>query len=161
MVIGDKNDFAVEYSFADGYPKDMGFGRIWINNEFIGTYRDLIYLSGYLLGILNEFKRAKELKDDLRHLTKEQLFNLFFSGEYEFSDNYLIGGSTFTDDFSIWSYKLDNLTFILWKVIRTDFFEDLNNYKQGVFLKSALTDTLVDVIIKLEADYKAKGIIKV
>jgi hypothetical protein len=55
MVIGDKNDFAVEYSFAEDYPKDMGFGRIWINNEFIGTYKDLIYLGGYLLGTLDEF----------------------------------------------------------------------------------------------------------
>jgi hypothetical protein len=161
MVIGDKNQFAVEYSFADDYPKDIGFGRIWISNEFIGTYKDLIYLNGYLLGTLNELKRAKELRDDLKHLTKDQLFNLFVSGEYEYSDKYLIGGSTFTDDFSIWSYRLDNLTYILWKVVRTDFFEDLNNYKQDVFLKSVLTDTLIGVVTNLEREYRDKGIIKV
>jgi hypothetical protein len=107
------------------------------------------------------FKRARELRDDLTHLTKEELFNLFVSGEYEYSDKYLVVGSTFTDDFSIWSYRLDNLTFILWRIIRTDFFEDLNNYKQDIFLKSVLTDTLVDVITKLETEYKDKGIIKV
>lgn len=121
----------------------------------------MIYLGRHLLGTLNEFKRAKELRDDLRPLTKEELFNLFVSREYEYSEKYLVGGSTFTDDFSIWSYSLDNLTFILWKVIRTDFFEDLNNYKQEVFLKSVLTDTLVDVITKFETEYRDKGIIKV
>ncbi|HSF53308.1 MAG TPA: hypothetical protein VLA71_06125 [Algoriphagus sp.] len=160
MVIGDKSDFAVEYSYSNNYPNDMGFGRIWIRNEFIGTYEDLIYLSGYFLRILNEFKSAKELRDDLRHLTKDQLFNLFSSGEYEYSDKYLVRSSTFTDDFNIWTYRLENLTFILWKVLRTDFFEDLNNYKQDVFLKSVLTDTLIEIITKVETEFKDNDIMK-
>jgi hypothetical protein len=160
MILGEKNKFAVEYSHADGYPNDMGYGRIWIDNEFIGTYLDLIFLGGYLLGTLNEFKIKKELRDDLRHLTKDQLFNLLSSGEYEYSDNYLVSGSTFTDDFNIWAYRLEDLTFILWKVLRTDLFDDLKKYKQEVFLKSIQTNTLIDVIDKLETEYRDKGIIK-
>ena len=160
MVLGDKSEFAIEYSFADKYPNNMGFGRIWIDSEFIGTYKDLIYLGGYLLGTLNEFKRARQLRDDLKNLTKEELFNLFFSGDYEYSDDYLVRGSTFTDDFSIWSYKLDDRTFILWKILRTDSFDDLNDYKEDIFLKSALMNRLNDVINQLELDYKEKGIIK-
>lgn len=157
MIIGDKNDFGVEYSFADDYPKDMGYGRIWVKNKFIGTYKDLIFLGGYLLGTLDEFKRATDLDNDLRHLTKEQLFNLFFTDADGHFCKYLVGGATFTDDFSIWTYKLGNLTYFLWKVIRTDFFEDLNDYSQDVFLESILTDKLNEVINKLDTEYKDKG----
>jgi hypothetical protein len=160
MIIGDKNEFAIEYSFAGDYPKDMGFGRIWIKNRFIGTYLDLIFLGGYLLGTLNEFKRAKDLSDNLKHLTKEELFNLFYGDENGEFEKYLIGGSTFTDDFSIWAYKLGYQTFILWKVMRTDSFGDLRDYSRDVFLESILTDKLNEVILKLEIDYKDKGIIR-
>ncbi|MEZ5003363.1 MAG: hypothetical protein R2730_10060 [Chitinophagales bacterium] len=161
MIIGDKFEFAVEYSFAKDYPKEMGYGRIWVKNDFIGTFNDLIYLNGYLIEILNKFKGANQLRDDLRHLAKDQLFDLLSSGKYDYSDKYLVRGSTFTDDFSIWTYKLANLTFILWKVLRTDFFDDLRNYKSDVILKSIPTDILVDVVNRLETEFKDNGIIKV
>jgi hypothetical protein len=161
MIIGDKDEFAVEYSFSDDYPRDMGYGRIWIKNKYIGTFTDIIFLSGYLLGTLNEFERAKELEDEIRQLTKDRLFDLLASGQYEQSDKYLVKGSTFTDDFSIWTYKFENQTYFLWRVIRTDFFEDLNNYKQDVFLESVPTDTLNKVINKLETEFWDKGILKV
>ena len=138
----------------------MGYGRIWIKNEFIGTSKDLIHLNGYLLGTLYELKNTKELSDDLKHLTKDQLFNLFHNGEYEHSNKYIISGSTFTDDFSIWAYRLEDMTFILWKILRTDFFDDLSNYRQDVFLEGTLTDTLLDVIQRLIIEFKGKGIIK-
>jgi hypothetical protein len=161
MIIGDKNEFAVEYSFTEDYPHEMGFGRIWIKNKFIGTYLDLIFLNGYLLGTLNEFKRAKDLSDDLKRLTKEQLFDLFYTNDNGHFRKYMIGGSTFTDDFSIWTYKLDNQTYLLWKVIRANSFDDLKDYGGDVFLESILTDKLNEVINKLETEYKDKGLIKV
>lgn len=161
MIIGDKEEFAVEYSFSDDYPRDMGYGRIWVKNKFIGTFKDLIFLSGYLLGTLNEFRRAKELKDDISQLTKDQLFNLLASGQSEHSDKYLVKGSTFTDDFSIWTYKFENQTYFLWRVRRTDFFEDLNNYKQDVFMECVPTDTLDKVINKLETEFRDEGILKI
>jgi hypothetical protein len=161
MIIGDKDEFAVEYSFSDDHPRDMGYGRIWVKNKFIGTFTDIIFLSGYLLDTLNEFKRAKELEDDLRQLTKDQLFDLLASGQYEQSNKYLVKGSTFTDDFSIWTYKFENQTYFLWRVMRTDFFEDLNNYIPDVFMESVPTDTLDKVINKLETEFWDKGILKV
>lgn len=161
MIIGDKEDFAVEYSSKHNYPDDIGYGRIWVKNKFIGTYQDLIFLGGYLLGTLNEFKRAKELRNDLRHLTKEQLFNSLSIGVNTDTYAYLVKGSTFIDDFSIWTYKIEKLTYFLWQITRTDSFDDLNDYKQDVFLECVKTDTLNNVINKLEAEFKAKGILKV
>jgi len=156
MIIGDRGYFAVEYSFADGYPNDMGYGRIWVKNKFIGTYKDLIFLAGYLLKTLNEFKESKDLDDDLKHLSKEQLFHLFCTDENGSFRKYLIRGATFTDDFSIWTYRLNGLTYFLWKVTRTDFFEDLNDYDQNVFLESILTDKLDEVINKLKTEIKTR-----
>ena len=62
MIIGDKEDFAIEYSSADNYPKDMGYGRIWVKNKFIGAYPDLIFLAGYLLGTLFNLRVQKNYK---------------------------------------------------------------------------------------------------
>jgi hypothetical protein len=160
-MIGDKNNFAVEYSFEGEYSEGMGYGRIWIGKEFFGTNKDLIYLGGYLLKTLHEIKDAKELNEDLKHLPKDKLFDLFYSGDYYDSDKYLVRGSTFTDDFSIWCYRIGNVTYILWKIIRTDFFDDLNDYKKDIFLKDVSTDTLNDIVSRLESEFRDKGILKV
>ena len=161
MIIGHKEDFAVEYSIANNYPNNMGYGRIWVKNKFIGTYLDLIFIVGYLLGTLNEFKKAKELTEDLRHLSKEQLFNLLFSGQNNNFDKYRVRGSTFTDDFSIWTYRIDNMTIILWQIRRTDFFDDLKDYKKDIFLENVTTSIINKVISELEAELKKEGILKV
>jgi hypothetical protein len=162
MIIGDKFEFAVEYSFTNDYPKDMGYGRIWVKNKFIGTYEDLIFLGGYLLGTLYEFRRAKDLNDELKHLTKEKLFDLFYNDEEGLYRKYHVGGSTFTDDFSIWTYKLEDTTCLLWKIVlRNDPFEDLKDYSKDVFLGTILTYKMNSIIDELETEFKDKGIVKV
>ena len=52
MTIGEKNTIAIEFNFENDYSK-LGFGKIWINNEFIGSEFDLIPYS-YIISILEE-----------------------------------------------------------------------------------------------------------
>lgn len=158
MIIGDKEDFAVEYTYAHNHPSDMGYGKIWIKNKFIGSSQDLIFLPGYLLGTLNELRTAKELKHDWRNSTKEQLLNLLSVATHK--DSYQVRGATFTDDFSIWTYRLKDRTYFLWQIIQTDSFDDLKDYQRDVFLESVKTDTLKSVTHQLETQFKDKGILK-
>lgn len=160
MLIGEKKDFAVEYSFSNDYPKNMGYGRIWIRNKFIGTYEDMIFLNAYLLGTLYELKEAEYLSDDLKQLTTQQLFDEFYNNDYRYRQ-YMVGGSTFTDDFSIWVYKLADQTCLLWKLMQSSIFDDLKNYGQEVFSDNVSTDRLNEVISKLESEFRSRGIAKV
>lgn len=160
MIIGNTDEFAFEYSFAADCPKYMGFGRVWIKGNFIGTYLDLIYLGSYPFCILNSLNNAKELREDLQKWSKDELFHLFESNESKDFDKYRVASTTFIDDFSIWCFRFNNMTHILWKVINIDSFEDLKNYSNEVILKCVSPDTVKEVVEKYSEELRKSGIIK-
>jgi hypothetical protein len=157
MTIGDTSKFAVEYEIS-GDDSQMGFGRIWIENNFIGTFEDIIYLNGYLLGVLYSIKQAKELREELKALGKNELFELLHSKEHDYCDDYRVRRSTFTDDFNLWCYTQDHYIFILWKVTNHDFFKDLKSYTKEILLKAVSIKTFEEVIAELENSYRQHGI---
>ena len=53
MIIGNKKSFVVEFTQSESDPK-MGYGKIWMQNEFYGTNENLIYFQGYLISLLDE-----------------------------------------------------------------------------------------------------------
>jgi hypothetical protein len=155
MIIGDRNNFAVEFSFSEDYPKDMGFGKIWIKGKFIGTGEDLIYLKGYLLRTLHEFKKPV-LSERVSDLNKNQLFEWL-----EKSDDwtYRVSSTTFIDNFLIFCYQKEESTYLLWKLIQDSSFNDLNSYSKDVQLESVKTEIVEEVINDIEAEFKKAGII--
>lgn len=150
MIIGDKTEFAVELKFIPDRPNE-GYGKIWIENEFIGTSEDIIFLDSYLLGLLDSFRKASPLHDNLYPIAAEELINKFRSGLYMPSDKYLASGSTFTDDFSIWCYSKDGDIYILWQLLQEGLFNDLKGYSKEVFIKKVSCNLLDEVIKKVES----------
>jgi len=159
MTVGDKSIFAVEYSFDKQYPKIMGYGKIWVNNKFIGTEHDLIYLNGYLLGTLDSIIEAKELSSEFKELSRDKLFDTLENPEQTYNSRHRVRNYTFTDDFSIWAYKIDNEIVLLWKILRNNSFEDLTDYPHTVMQERIDSKTFDSVFNQLKSEFEDHGVL--
>ncbi|MBP4138685.1 hypothetical protein [Flavobacterium geliluteum] len=128
MIIGNKENFAIEFEKLNSNP-EMGYGKLWLQNKFFGTKEDLIYLNGYLLSLLDEILNAKIITSNIEDKDPIELFNFL---KY-FGRNYLILGSTFTDNFEAYCYKSNEKIFLIWKLREVEMiFDELRNYDRGI-----------------------------
>ena len=134
-IIGNKHEFAVEYRIADN-KKMLGYGKLWIQNSFYGTSKDLIHLNGYLIPLIENILEASTLKIDLNNFEKEKLFEKL-KNESTKTSKYLIRSSTFTDDFNGYKFKSGEEIILIWQINKDSevVFEDLKNYSESVILK--------------------------
>jgi hypothetical protein len=137
-LIGDKNSFAIEFSVTDK-KNFMGYAKLWLDGNLLGSPRDLIYFNGYLFNLLDQFCCSKILDENFHHTSIFQTYRLLKKYTYEIEDDiynasrYSSTGSTFTDDYYIFSYLENGIINILWKVRKNAFFEDLKKMRQGLF----------------------------
>jgi hypothetical protein len=127
MIVGNKKSFAIEFTQSESDPK-MGYGKVWIQNEFYGTNKDLIYLDSYLISLINELINAKKIDFEFEKLSESELFEHFENELNRF--DYLIKGSTFTDDFTAYRFNKNGTIFLIWKMWNNKeiLFSDLKDY---------------------------------
>ncbi|KFF05621.1 hypothetical protein [Flavobacterium reichenbachii] len=132
MIIGNKETFAVELIANENNPK-MGYGKLWLQNSFLGTSEDLIYLNGYLISLIDEIINSKEINFELENRNEIEIFEVLKSKSKKRSD-YAVIGSTFTDDFEIYSYKKDDSIIVLWKLMHEKemIFNELKKYSKEI-----------------------------
>ena len=82
MIIGNKENFAIEFEKLNSNPK-MGYGKLWFQNEFFGTKEDLIYLNGYLLSLLNEILDAEIITLNIEDKKPIEVFKYMIFVTYE------------------------------------------------------------------------------
>lgn len=153
-LIGNKNEFAVEYQITD-VPNMMGYGKLWIRDEFYGTNQDLIYLVGYLQILLENILKTKSLPFPISQLSNEEIYQRIKLLSNETSD-YIITSSTFTDDFIGYKFRDDQNIVLVWK-LRDDIkmiFDDLKDYKKSVVLVRVNSQTINEVLIKFKDEIK-------
>jgi len=127
MIIGNKKSFAVEYTPSKSDSK-MGYGKIWIQDQFFGSNEDLIYLDGYMISLIDELINAKPLAINFQKKSNSELFRILENHPNRFT--YLLHGSTFTDDFSAYIFQNEGMVYLIWK-LRSDqkpIFSDLKDY---------------------------------
>ena len=90
MIVGNKKSFAVEFTQSESNPK-MGYGKVWIQDEFYGTNKDLIYFQGYLISLLDELINSKTVEFEFEKLTELELFEYFENHPNRFE--YFVTGS--------------------------------------------------------------------
>ena len=132
MIIGNKDVFALEFYKNENNPK-LGYGKLWIQNMFLGTKEDLIFLNGYLIGLLDEIINSQSIETNIVEKDENEIFDLVKSTGKKRS-NYVVTGSTFTDDFEIYSFEKENQIFLIWK-LRNDIemiFDELKNYNKEI-----------------------------
>lgn len=132
MIIGNKETFAVELIIDENNSK-MGYGKLWLQNSFLGTSEDLIYLNGYLISLIDEIINSKEINFELENRNEIKIFEVLKSNSKKRSD-YAVIGSTFTDDFEIYSYKKDDNIIVLWKLMHEKemIFNELKKYSKEI-----------------------------
>jgi hypothetical protein len=131
MIIGNKETFAIELTINENNPK-MGYGKLWLQNSFLGTSEDLIFLNGYLISLIDEIINSKEINFELENRNEIKIFEVLKSNLKKRSI-YAIIGSTFTDDFEIYSYKKNDNIIVLWKLHdREMIFNDLKKYSKEI-----------------------------
>ena len=133
MIIGNKESFAVEFTPSESNTK-MGFGKVWIQGEFYGTNEDLIYFQGYLISLIDELINVKKIDFDFENLSETEVFNHFQNMESR--NDYLINGSTFTDDFIAFGFEKNGFVYLIWKMWNDQeiSFSDLKNYGNAIKL---------------------------
>lgn len=132
MIIGNKEIFAVEFYVDENNPS-MGYGKLWIQNMFLGTKEDLIFLNGYLIKLLDEIIDSKLINFDINKRDSEELFNLVKSTQKKRSE-YVVIGSTFTDDFEMYSFEKESTIYLLWKLRNENemIFDELKKYSTEI-----------------------------
>ncbi len=140
-IIGDKAKIAIEYKIIDKN-QFVGYSRIWLNNNFIGTIEDLIFFKGYLFKGLDYLLNSNEIDScvfnvfsnyDLKKIYYYFVKNLNNNSPKWNSYKYMNSFGTFTDDFLIFSFRHEEYIYIIWKITNTrSNFNDINIAKKNI-----------------------------
>lgn len=154
QLIGNKSRIAVEYSI-ENQNKFIGFAKLWLNDSFLGSSSDTIFIDGYLIGgfnaVLSKNKLSGRYLSDKKDEIYELLNNDILFGEdalYELAKSYRVNFGTWSDYFDVYSYKLtDSTGAFLWRLIeRNDGLKDLIDYPSNVFYETFDYDELLKII---------------
>ena len=87
-IIGDPNEFAIEYIILSNVSPPFGRCRLWFANIFLGDIEEEIYLSTtcYCLESVLENKNALFLNFKLDNLVRSEIFNLMLEKKLKLKD---------------------------------------------------------------------------
>lgn len=154
MIVGDKAKFAIEFEFSDDLverKRKMGFGKLWIENQYYGTKEDLIFLEGYLLRLVEELLQAPALSFAYFPRAKPELYERL-TREREANAHYKLSDSTFTDDFDGYKFARDGRIFMVWRLINRTFFKELQRYPTDIQVCSALESDINEVYLEAKRE---------
>ena len=82
-IIGDPNEFAIEYIILSNVSPPFGRCRLWFANIFLGDIEEEIYLSTtcYCLESVLENKNALFLNEEFNDVSESEIFNLMIEGK--------------------------------------------------------------------------------
>jgi len=126
-LIGDKKSMAIEYRVAN--PASLtAHARLWFENQQLGSFEDVIYMNGYLLGCLRDLARKPYLVSRYQNKDAQLLFNILDQelgswnedDGHDFSEEarpYFLTCGTLFDCYSVFAHRLDD-TYgrIMWKI---------------------------------------------
>ncbi|CAM4095766.1 hypothetical protein FLBR109950_15810 [Flavobacterium branchiophilum] len=152
-IIGNKSKIAIEYKVKDK-KQFIGYSKIWLSNNFIGTIEDLIFFKGYLFNGLDYLVNCDEIDSclfnvfnnyDLKKIYYYFKRNLNNDNAELNSYKYKNSLGTFTDDFLIFSFKYEEYIYIIWKITNTKSnFNDIKIAKKNINVFKITKDELVE-----------------
>ena len=145
QVIGKIESFAVEREITQTTPYFIGHLCLWIGGISLGAYEDEVMLSSVkavldsTIAILDKRQNADFLK-----LEKNDLFNLMYNGEFD-NSLYLLHLAESFDDFSLFTFTVDDEIHFVWKLHDNPFFT-YPNYPKEIIHKKVKISEFKDVI---------------
>ena len=118
-LIGNRSEMGLEIQLFPNEP-NRGNARIWLGGKFISTLYDDIYIRSYLFNLLDEIRNARPLDPffEKEWKSNEGIFSMLersLTTDSMNSQKYLVRGSTFTDCFRIFFFKVNDSIHVLWK----------------------------------------------
>ena len=153
-VIGDKANFAVEYSVNKIEPYLLGHICIWLNNNFIGYSPEEVMLDcslGSLIELISEDRQSRLLQAKLPALSDEKLFELLVNDDGDIRDNSMFNIDESTDDFIIHLYRSGNRIKFLWRLCEQPC-RDITNYPRTLLSAEIEISYLEQVISKFDEE---------
>ena len=145
VLIGDRNEFAIEYQVNKNNGHLFGHICIWIGNIKIGYYEDevlLLVTKGALDRLLENIGEMD--RRDLAGKKKEDLFKQIYSME-DANGIYLISPGESFDDFSFFAFSHEDTLYFCWKLNEVPFF-DYDDYPQDIQLKAVPISVFKNVL---------------
>jgi hypothetical protein len=139
LFLGEKENLGVELIVLQRDKNHLiGYARIWLGGNSLGTISDCIYLESYLLGGLERFLGVGTMTySNFPQNPEGQLLYLIEKSndlDDTTSDRYLVNFGTFMDCFELRAFKKDGYVTILWKCLPDrGIFPDLLNYPKETF----------------------------
>lgn len=136
LLIGEKEKFGIEL-IIDSQNENgvyLGYAKLWLGGNFLGTIEDYIFIKGYLSNVLVRMQFAKTL-DDTNFKDPAEVFDHLLQRLHNLdieADSYRFSFGTMSDDFLIFAYKRGDDLVIIWKMDRDSQFSDLKNYGNEV-----------------------------
>ena len=157
MIIGDKGTFGVEFEFSKDNP-GMGYGKLWIHRNFYGTIEDLIYLKGYLTGLLENLINAPIVDFDFKKMNRDELL-IQLAKRSEDNWKFKISSWTFTDDFNGYKFRDFDDIFLLWQLFpnANNIFNELKTYGNEIHFYSIEKSKIETVLEELNREIKRKA----
>lgn len=135
-LIGNKENFAIEFEIINS-SQMMGYARIWLNGSYITTIYDYCYFH-YLNNFFDQICSSAAIEP---YFKGNSIPKTFFSLRNKLDDEedskksfkYRVGGSSFGDEFLIFSYLESNTINIFWKPYKNARFKDVKELKKKVY----------------------------
>ena len=115
-IIGNPNEFAIEYSILLNSSPPFGKCRLWFENKYLGNIEEEIYLSTtcYCLESVLENKNALFLNFKLDNIVRSEIFNLMLEEKIDNVDEYLFIPISGYDAFYKYVYRKNNYLYFVW-----------------------------------------------
>lgn len=135
ILIGDRNEFAIEYQVNKNNGDLFGNICLWIGNIKIGYYEEEVLLLVAKSALERLLENIGEInRSNLAGKNKEDLFKQIYSIE-DANGIYLISPGESFDDFSFFAFSHEDTLYFCWKLHEDPFF-DYDDYPKDIQLKT-------------------------
>jgi len=116
MIIGDKNNFAIEYIICKTKPHLMGKFCLWVNNIYIGDKDEEVMLLSVNHYLKIRMSQLYVLENDIiKEMPPSKVYEYIYNEKYNHTRYLLNLGESF-DDFSTIIYLVNDCINFIWKI---------------------------------------------
>lgn len=145
QLIGNKNEFAVEYDVKQVKPYLTGNVCLWIGNSYIGYFHEEVMLNSVRASLCNLKRRLNELQEhEFENKSVKEIFEFIYSDRNDNGKFLLNLGESF-DDFSVSVFKKNEFLTFIWRLTDKPFFE-YPDYKKDIRSKTVPISIFLNVI---------------
>lgn len=149
MIIGEKEKFAISVEFSEPGYYMMGFVRMWLNSQFVGSNKEEVMISSFVASLARITKWEAGAGECLCLGDFENDYQVIQSNDLV-HDRCLGGLGEAFDDFEIFFYRCGEDIRFIWR-LHEDPFHDYPGYGHGLRYADIAVIEIAHVLENLRA----------